>query len=185
MGEQFSILVHQWFAIIVASTSEHVVELSENMDLKFLAKVFDELDEDETEMCPRLDLRKRIETYVHMDSRIQLLVDMIRNLDAMIVDRDEYLVLVGEWIASCAQVGGTGTYSVVTESSISSSDAADKAEDKPDAGANFDRSAERAQARNQADERKRADEARDAKFKEREEKRKAKAKAKANKGRNY
>ena len=102
--DQFSILVKQWFAV-VARTSQQVVEGSVFIDLKFLTNIFDELDEDETEMCPRSDLRKQIETYVQMDSRVQLLVDMIRNLGTMVVERGEYLELVEEWLAGCGEVG--------------------------------------------------------------------------------
>merc|ERR1712166_146458 len=60
---------------------------SEWMNLKFLTNIFDELDEHETEICPRLDLRTKIDEFISHDSRIQSLSDKIRAIDGMIVER--------------------------------------------------------------------------------------------------
>ena len=58
------------------------------------------MDEEATGFCPRLDLRKKIESYVAQDPHAQKLVDRIRGIDAMIVEEDEFFELVDEWAAS-------------------------------------------------------------------------------------
>jgi len=86
----------------------HVIELCKpfmpkgeifELSMAFIETLFDELDEDETEMVPRLDLRERIDTFVAQDPSIQNLSDSIRALDAMIVERDEYLEICEAWLA--------------------------------------------------------------------------------------
>eukprot|EP00658_Telonema_sp_P-2_P061109 TRINITY_DN4986_c0_g1_i8.p1 TRINITY_DN4986_c0_g1~~TRINITY_DN4986_c0_g1_i8.p1 ORF type:complete len:411 (+),score=102.99 TRINITY_DN4986_c0_g1_i8:182-1414(+) len=64
-----------------------------------LMAVFDKLDEDETGFAPRLDLRRGVDEYVARDEYVQVLSDTIRGLDVMILERDDYVTTVREWIA--------------------------------------------------------------------------------------
>jgi len=63
-----------------------------------LLQAFDDADEDGTEMIPRLDLRLRIDTYVPRCERVKVLSDKVRHMDAMIVQRDEYVDILKEWL---------------------------------------------------------------------------------------
>ena len=68
------------------------------MSLDDLLKVFDEVDEDETGFAPRLDLRTRVDDYIPRNARVQELSDTIRALDVMILERDDYIEIVEEWL---------------------------------------------------------------------------------------
>ena len=68
------------------------------MSLDDLLKVFDEVDEDETGFAPRLDLRTRVDDYIPRNPRVQELSDTIRALDVMILERDDYIEIVEEWL---------------------------------------------------------------------------------------
>ena len=59
---------------------------------------FDAVDPDETEMAPRLDLRKEIEKHVAACAQVQQLADHVRNLDCMIVEKDEFEEIVQMWV---------------------------------------------------------------------------------------
>jgi len=69
------------------------------LSMAFCKRLFDDLDEDETEMVPRLDLRTRIDNFLAENAAIQGLSDTIRAMDAMIVERDEFLEICEEWLA--------------------------------------------------------------------------------------
>ena len=93
---------------IVASLT-HVIDLCQpfmpegemfELSLAFFESLFDSVDDDETEMVPRLDLRSRIDTFVAENTVIQGLSDTIRAMDAMIVERDEFLEICEEWLAT-------------------------------------------------------------------------------------
>jgi len=62
-----------------------------------LIEAFDKLDEEGAEMAPRLDLRQSVDTFIPECVDVQELSDTVRNLDAMIVERDEYVELVDAW----------------------------------------------------------------------------------------
>ena len=68
------------------------------LSMAFCKRLFDDLDEDETEMVPRLDLRTRIDNFLAENAAIQGLSDTIRAMDAMIVERDEFLEICEEWL---------------------------------------------------------------------------------------
>ena len=90
---QFTKIVEIWF-----ESASCTVE--QKLGLDFMTKIFDDLDEDDTEMATRLDLRQKIDEYVPMDSQLQQLSDKIRAIDGMIVERDDYVEIVEEWLAS-------------------------------------------------------------------------------------
>lgn len=56
------------------------------------------MDEDGTEFAPRLDLRKQVDKYVDKCKDAQQLSDYIRGLDVMIVERDDYVEFVHDWV---------------------------------------------------------------------------------------
>jgi len=66
-----------------------------------LCNEFDKVDEDETGFAARLDLRVHLETNIlpHMPS-IASLIGMIMDLDAMILEKDEFEELLEEWRSS-------------------------------------------------------------------------------------
>ena len=70
----------------------------QEVSLDDLLKVFDEVDEDETGFAPRLDLRTRVDDYIPRNARVQELSDTIRALDVMILERDDYIEIVEEWL---------------------------------------------------------------------------------------
>merc|ERR1711865_63955 len=63
-----------------------------------LIDVFDELDEDGTEFAPRLDLRKAVEKHVPQCAEAQKLADYIRQLDVMIIEKEDYEGFVEQWV---------------------------------------------------------------------------------------
>jgi len=65
-----------------------------------LMNAFDLVDEDEAELAPRLDLRKQIDTFIPAMPAVQKLSDTVRNMDAMIVEREEYEEVVKAWLES-------------------------------------------------------------------------------------
>jgi len=64
-----------------------------------LMKAFDDVDEDEAGIAPRLDLRKQVDTFVPRCADVQNLSDDVRALDAMIIEREEYEEVVDAWLA--------------------------------------------------------------------------------------
>jgi len=65
-----------------------------------LMNAFDLVDEDEAELAPRLDLRKQIDTFIPAMPAVQKLSDTVRNMDAMIVEREDYEEVVKAWLES-------------------------------------------------------------------------------------
>lgn len=63
-----------------------------------LIDVFDDLDEDGTEFAPRLDLRKAVEKHVPKCAEAQQLADYIRQLDVMIIEKEDYEGFVEQWV---------------------------------------------------------------------------------------
>ena len=59
---------------------------------------FDAVDPDETEFAPRLDLHKEIEKHVADCAQVQQLVDHVRNLDCMVVEKDDFEEIVQMWV---------------------------------------------------------------------------------------
>ena len=65
---------------------------------KTVLGAFDEVDPDGTEFAPRLDLRKAIEKHVAECAQVQQLADHVRNLDCMVVEKDDYEEIVENWV---------------------------------------------------------------------------------------
>lgn len=65
-----------------------------------MMNAFDIVDEDEAELAPRLDLRKQIDLFLPDLPQVQTLSDMVRAMDAMIVEREEYEEVVQAWLKS-------------------------------------------------------------------------------------
>merc|ERR1711865_1332787 len=63
-----------------------------------LIDAFDEVDEDGTEFAPRLDLRKAVEKHVPQCAEAQKLADYIRQLDVMIIEKEDYEGFVEQWV---------------------------------------------------------------------------------------
>ena len=66
--------------------------------MKSMLDAFDAVDPDETEFAPRLDLRKEIEKHVADCAQVQQLADHVKNLDCMVVEKDEYEDFVEMWV---------------------------------------------------------------------------------------
>ena len=64
--------------------------------------VFDKVDEDETGFAPRLDLRREVDKFIEAAPRVQELSDMIRAMDVMILEREDFQDLVMEWLNASA-----------------------------------------------------------------------------------
>merc|ERR1711998_327880 len=61
---------------------------------------FDKVDEDETGFCPRLDLRKHLEENLLPNCpSIESLVDMLKSMDVMILERDDFEDGLDKWAA--------------------------------------------------------------------------------------
>ena len=63
-----------------------------------LLKAFEELDVDDTEFAPRLDLRKQVQKFVPKCAEVQQLVEYIMNLDVMIIEKEDYESYVHDWV---------------------------------------------------------------------------------------
>jgi len=68
------------------------------LSLEFLLQIFDEVDEDGTEFASRLDLRLKVDTHIKRDPRAQSLSNAIRALDCMIMERDDFIDMVNDWL---------------------------------------------------------------------------------------
>jgi len=95
--ELYQFAVDAW---LTAHEPEPELELEQYLEVSLddLLKVFDEVDEDETGFAPRLDLRTRVDDYIPRNARVQELSDTIRALDVMILERDDYIEIVEEWL---------------------------------------------------------------------------------------
>jgi len=63
-----------------------------------LLKAFEELDVDDTEFAPRLDLRKQVQKFVPKCAEVQQLVEYIMALDVMIIEKEDYESYVHDWV---------------------------------------------------------------------------------------
>ena len=68
------------------------------LSLDFLLQIFDEVDEDGTEFVARLDLRLRIDSCIERDPRAQSLSEIIKAMDCMILERDDFIDMVNNWL---------------------------------------------------------------------------------------
>ena len=89
--------LEQYLVLFITRERFDAAALQE-VSLDDLLKVFDEVDEDETGFAPRLDLRTRVDDYIPRNARVQELSDTIRALDVMILERDDYIEIVEEWL---------------------------------------------------------------------------------------
>jgi len=63
-----------------------------------LLEAFDHCDEDETGFAPRLDLRIQLEKMANSGRpQLQVLADLVRELDAMILERDDFEAMASDW----------------------------------------------------------------------------------------
>jgi len=100
--EEYVELVDAWLGAggDPSPISEEVPQRSKTEMAPDLIQAFDTLDAEETEMAPRLDLRKSVDEFIPQCAAVQELSDTVRGLDAMIVERDEYVELVEAWVAA-------------------------------------------------------------------------------------
>lgn len=68
------------------------------VDMAALLKIFDAVDQHETGFATRLDLKQRIDDLVGEDSFLQRLSDTIGEMEAMIMERDEFEDIVEHWL---------------------------------------------------------------------------------------
>jgi hypothetical protein len=64
-----------------------------------LMDAFDLVDEDGAGIAPRLDLRKKVDSFIPQCAEVQALSDAVRGVDAMILERDEYEEIVDKWLS--------------------------------------------------------------------------------------
>jgi len=69
-------------------------------------QVFEIIDEDKAGMAPRIDLGYKVDEYIPRCPDAQQLSDMIRAMDAMVVDEPEYRALVDKWLDMPGGAGG-------------------------------------------------------------------------------
>lgn len=67
--------------------------------LEFMLAIFDEADEDATGFVPRLEIRKRVDTYVAVHPKVKDLSAQIRAMADLVVERDDFQELVKEWLS--------------------------------------------------------------------------------------
>lgn len=70
---------------------------------------FEAVDEDETDMVPRLDLRKKLDHVAKSEPRVKSLAELMKSLDQMVVERDEYEDLVDNWLTQPTSIITTVT----------------------------------------------------------------------------
>ena len=68
------------------------------LSLDSLLQIFDKIDEDGTEFVPRLDLRLKIDSCIERDPRARALSEIIKALDCMILERDDFIEMVNNWL---------------------------------------------------------------------------------------
>merc|ERR1712166_1237936 len=75
--------------------------LSQYISIDDMMEAFDACDEDETGFAPRLDLRIKLEEMANSGlPHLQALADLVRELDTMILERDDFEAMAGEWHGS-------------------------------------------------------------------------------------
>merc|ERR1712166_1353681 len=78
-----------------------MVSVSGSISIDDLMEAFDHCDEDETGFAPRLDLRIKLEEMANSGRpHLQALADLVRELDTMILERDDFEAMAGEWHGS-------------------------------------------------------------------------------------
>ena len=78
-----------------------MVSVSGSISIDDLMEAFDACDEDETGFAPRLDLRIKLEEMANSGRpHLQALADLVRELDTMILERDDFEAMAGEWHGS-------------------------------------------------------------------------------------
>jgi len=80
------------------SASAPAAPASAHIDMAGLLKIFDAVDQHETGFATRLDLLQRIDALVGEDSFIKRLSDTIGEMEAMIMERDEFEDIVEHWL---------------------------------------------------------------------------------------
>merc|ERR1712166_344887 len=78
-----------------------MVSVSGSISIDDLMEAFDHCDEDETGFAPRLDLRIKLEEMANSGRpHLQALADLVRELDTMLLERDDFEAMAGEWHGS-------------------------------------------------------------------------------------
>lgn len=65
-----------------------------------MLQAYKRVDPDDTEVTPRFDLQRMIDTFVGIIPAAQELADAVKAMDAVIVEYEEYEQLVDEWVAA-------------------------------------------------------------------------------------
>jgi len=82
----------------IAHAVEEVVHEAPELTLEFFLNMFDDVDDDGTGFAPRLDLRKRVVQLWDPMGRVQLLADTLKELDTMILEREDFEDIVNHWL---------------------------------------------------------------------------------------
>merc|ERR1712166_1527686 len=78
-----------------------MVSVSGSISIDDFMEAFDHCDEDETGFAPWLDLRIKLEEMANSGRpHLQALADLVRELDTMILERDDFEAMAGEWHGS-------------------------------------------------------------------------------------
>ena len=84
--------------LAAAESKLNSVKLPRSARRKLMLDAFVAVDPDDTDFAPRLDLRQEIETYVASCAQVQQLVNHVKNLDCMVVEKDDFEEIVQEWL---------------------------------------------------------------------------------------